>query len=57
MSIGITENGRPDLRAVWPGLPDWPEQRDNHRGAFAYVEAELADGEEIQLMRLLCDDR
>ncbi|WP_406500351.1 hypothetical protein OHA04_00665 [Streptomyces sp. NBC_01590] len=42
---------------MWPGLPDWPEQRDNHRGAFAYVEAELADGEEIQLMRLLCDDR
>ncbi|MFF2519672.1 hypothetical protein [Streptomyces sp. NPDC058086] len=36
------------------GLPDWPERRDNHRGAFAYVEAELADGEEVQLMRLRC---
>jgi hypothetical protein len=33
----------------------WPQMKGlhvRHRGAFAYVEAELADGERVKLMRL-----
>ncbi|MGW3659894.1 hypothetical protein ACWD6R_31505 [Streptomyces sp. NPDC005151] len=36
----------------------WPQLRRlhvRHRGAFAYVEAELADGERARLMRLRYD--
>ncbi|PZT78096.1 MULTISPECIES: hypothetical protein [unclassified Streptomyces] len=36
-------------RAVWPQIA---QLHVRHRGAFAYVEAELADGERVKLMQL-----
>lgn len=36
-------------RTAWPQLE---HLHVRHRGAFAYVEAELADGERVKLMRL-----
>jgi hypothetical protein len=36
-------------RTAWPQLA---QLHVRHRGAFAYVEAELADGERVKLMRL-----
>ncbi|MEH0510164.1 hypothetical protein QA942_23515 [Streptomyces sp. B21-106] len=36
-------------RTAWPQLE---RLHIRHRGAFAYVEAELADGERVKLMRL-----
>ncbi|MCC9310832.1 hypothetical protein LN042_27810 [Kitasatospora sp. RB6PN24] len=36
-------------RTAWPQLE---QVHVRHRGAFAYVEAELADGERAKLMRL-----
>jgi len=36
-------------RTAWPQLE---QLHVRHRGAFAYVEAELADGERVKLMRL-----
>jgi hypothetical protein len=36
-------------RTAWPQLE---QLHVRHRGAFAYVEAELADGEQLKLMRL-----
>jgi hypothetical protein len=36
-------------RTAWPQLE---QLHVRHRGAFAYVEAELADGEQVKLMRL-----
>jgi hypothetical protein len=36
-------------RLAWPQLE---QLHVRHRGAFAYVEAELADGEQVKLMRL-----
>ena len=36
-------------RTAWPQLE---QLHIRHRGAFAYVEADLADGERVKLMRL-----
>ncbi|MEC4017091.1 hypothetical protein [Streptomyces sp. H27-D2] len=36
-------------RTTWPQLTDL---HIRHRGAFAYVDGELADGETVKLMRL-----
>ncbi|TDT97486.1 hypothetical protein EDD99_6363 [Streptomyces sp. 846.5] len=36
-------------RTVWPQLTDL---HIRHRGAFAYIDGELADGEILKLMRL-----
>jgi len=38
-------------RTAWPQLT---RLHVRHRGAFAYVEAELADRERVKLMRLRC---
>lgn len=38
-------------RTAWPQLE---QLHIRHRGAFAYVEAELANGERVKLMRLRC---